>query len=95
MEDVYYTLNQKDDWLASSFSILADGIGGWGLAGIGAATLCGVWMGPDRLGKEKNKKKEARILLLFSYSCVTPCRLSSSINYKKVRGGCTPRRAII
>lgn len=65
MEDVYYTLNQKDDWLASSFSILADGIGGWGLAGIGAATLCGVWMGPDKLGKEKNKKKEARILLLF------------------------------
>lgn len=59
MEDVYYTLNQKDDWLASSFSILADGIGGWGLAGIGAATLCGVWMGPDRLGKEKTKEGSA------------------------------------
>jgi hypothetical protein len=29
MEDVYYTLNQKDTWLASSFSILADSIGGW------------------------------------------------------------------
>lgn len=29
MEDVYYALNQKDARLASTYSFLADGIGGW------------------------------------------------------------------